>query len=199
MVNGQGLPVQLICHTKPYKNQNFQNDGTSRYFGVLWLWESVRLPALSSDILFLCLGPSFIGAAHTRDKGLLYGRVSCYGSKPLVESTSLYIRDPSDGFSACHSRQRHPVFGLIMDSIIHRVLSFGQFSVSMKKVQLSVISVVRQQSSVSSASQRVAVGTMNITPSMLIIMYVISLSSYNRYKLNSLLTYYQQGFIAQLL
>ena len=27
MVNGQGLPFQLICHTKPYKNRNFQIDG----------------------------------------------------------------------------------------------------------------------------------------------------------------------------
>ena len=34
MVNGQGTPVQLICHTKPYNNRNFQIDGASRYFGV---------------------------------------------------------------------------------------------------------------------------------------------------------------------
>ena len=34
MVNGQGMPVQLICHTKPYNNRNFQIDGASRYFGV---------------------------------------------------------------------------------------------------------------------------------------------------------------------
>ena len=26
------MPVQLICHTKPYNNRNFQIDGTSRYF-----------------------------------------------------------------------------------------------------------------------------------------------------------------------
>ena len=32
-LNGQALPVH---HTKPYKNYNLQNDGTSRYFGV-WL------------------------------------------------------------------------------------------------------------------------------------------------------------------
>ena len=32
-LNGQALPVH---HTNPYKNYNFQNDGTSRYFG-LWL------------------------------------------------------------------------------------------------------------------------------------------------------------------
>ena len=29
MVNEQGLPVQLICHTKPYNDRNFQIDGTS--------------------------------------------------------------------------------------------------------------------------------------------------------------------------
>ena len=31
MVNGQGLVIQLICHTKPYNNHNFQIDGASRY------------------------------------------------------------------------------------------------------------------------------------------------------------------------
>ena len=59
MVNRQGLLVQLICHTKPYNNHNFQNVGASWYFG-LWLWELVCWPAPSSGIsLFL---PSFIGA-----------------------------------------------------------------------------------------------------------------------------------------
>ena len=29
MVNGQALPVQLICHTEPYKNYDFQIDGIS--------------------------------------------------------------------------------------------------------------------------------------------------------------------------
>ena len=38
-LNGQALHVH---HTKPYKNYNFQNDGTSRYFS-LWLWKLVRL------------------------------------------------------------------------------------------------------------------------------------------------------------
>ena len=38
-LNGQALPVH---HTKPYKNYNFQNDGTSWYFG-LWLWKLVYL------------------------------------------------------------------------------------------------------------------------------------------------------------
>ena len=32
MMNGQGLPVQLICHTKPYNNRNFQSNGASQYF-----------------------------------------------------------------------------------------------------------------------------------------------------------------------
>ena len=31
------LAVQLICHTKPYNNRNFQIDGASRYFGVCLL------------------------------------------------------------------------------------------------------------------------------------------------------------------
>ena len=30
-LSGQALPVH---HTNPYKNYNFQNDGTSRYFGL---------------------------------------------------------------------------------------------------------------------------------------------------------------------
>ena len=30
-LNGQALPVH---HTKPYKKYSFQNDGTSRYFGL---------------------------------------------------------------------------------------------------------------------------------------------------------------------
>ena len=34
MVNRQGLPIQLICPTKPYNNHNFQTDGASQYFGV---------------------------------------------------------------------------------------------------------------------------------------------------------------------
>ena len=33
MVNGQGLPVQLICHTKPYNNHKFQINSASRYWG----------------------------------------------------------------------------------------------------------------------------------------------------------------------
>ena len=30
-LKGHALPIH---HTKPYKNYNFQNDGTSRYFGL---------------------------------------------------------------------------------------------------------------------------------------------------------------------
>ena len=59
MANAQALPVQFVCHTKPYKNYNFQIDGTSRYFGV-WLWHLVHL--LSLVCSFQCVWPSFIGA-----------------------------------------------------------------------------------------------------------------------------------------
>ena len=31
MVNRQGMPVQLIRHTKPYNNRNLQTDGALRY------------------------------------------------------------------------------------------------------------------------------------------------------------------------
>ena len=34
MANGQPLPIQFVGHTKPYKNYNFQTDGTLQYFGV---------------------------------------------------------------------------------------------------------------------------------------------------------------------
>ena len=52
MVKRQGLPIQLICHTKPY---NFQNDGAARYFGPYQ-----PFPVVS---LVLCLGPGIIGLA----------------------------------------------------------------------------------------------------------------------------------------
>ena len=58
MVNGQGMPVQLVCHTKPYNNCNFQIDGALQYFGV-WLWQLVHLLLLVYSfqwcVLFLCL------------------------------------------------------------------------------------------------------------------------------------------------
>ena len=73
MVNGQGLPVQLICHTKPYNNRNFQIDGASRYFGV-WLWQLVHLLILVCSfqwcVLFLCLAKLY-RSCPIRDKGLL--------------------------------------------------------------------------------------------------------------------------------
>ena len=54
---------ELICHTKPYNNRNFQIDGASRYFG-LWLWQLVHLLiALSSSVFCFRVWPSFIGAA----------------------------------------------------------------------------------------------------------------------------------------
>ena len=73
MVNGQGLPVQLICHTKPYNNRNFQIDGASRYFGV-WVWQLVHLLILVCSfqwcVLFLCLA-RLCGSCPICDKGLL--------------------------------------------------------------------------------------------------------------------------------
>ena len=53
-LNGQALPVHL---TNPDKNYNFQNDGTSRYFGL-----TLKIGALSKlgsffpvVVLFMCL------------------------------------------------------------------------------------------------------------------------------------------------
>ena len=72
MVNGQGLPVQLICHTKPYNNRNFQIDGASQYFGV-WVWQLVHLLILVCSfqwcVLFLCLAKLY-RSCPIRDKGL---------------------------------------------------------------------------------------------------------------------------------
>ena len=63
MVNEQGLPVQLICHTKPYKNHNSQNDGASQYFAYdSENWSAFQPFPVAS--LFLCLGPSFIEAVR---------------------------------------------------------------------------------------------------------------------------------------
>ena len=73
MVNGQGLPVQLICHTKPYNNRNFQIDGASWYFGV-WVWQLVHLLTLVCSfqwcVLFLSLAKLY-RSCPIRDKGLL--------------------------------------------------------------------------------------------------------------------------------
>ena len=72
VVNGQGLPVQLICHTEPYKNSNFQIDGASWYFGV-WVWRLVHLLTLvyyfQWCVLFLCLA-KLCSSCPIRDKGL---------------------------------------------------------------------------------------------------------------------------------
>ena len=43
-LNGDALPVH---HTKPYKNYNFQNDGTSWYFGL-----TLKIGALTKLALF---------------------------------------------------------------------------------------------------------------------------------------------------
>ena len=62
MVTGQGLPVQLICHTKPYKNRNFHIQvvlhDTLVYDSENW--STYQQFAVVS--LFLFLGPSLIGA-----------------------------------------------------------------------------------------------------------------------------------------
>ena len=72
MVNRQALPVQFVCHTKPYKNSNFQIYGASRYFG-LWLWQLVHLLILVCSfqwcVLFLCLAKLY-RSCPIRDQGL---------------------------------------------------------------------------------------------------------------------------------
>ena len=79
LVNGQGLPVQLICHTKPYNNLNFQIDGASRYFGV-WVWQLVHLLILVCSfqwcVLFLSLA-KFYRSCPISDKGLLCMKPRC--------------------------------------------------------------------------------------------------------------------------
>ena len=70
MLNGQGMPVQIICHTIPYNNCNFQINGASRYFG----WQSVHLLILLSSfqwcVMFLCLA-KLCRSCSIRDKGPL--------------------------------------------------------------------------------------------------------------------------------
>ena len=56
MVNGQGLPVQLICHTKPWWR-----------FAILWCMTLTIGPLTNFGLLFpvvfcFCVWPSFIGA-----------------------------------------------------------------------------------------------------------------------------------------
>ena len=70
MVNRQG------CHTKPYNNRNFQIDGASRYFGV-WLWELLRLPALSSGLFIFVFGAKLYRSCHIRDKRVMDFELKC--------------------------------------------------------------------------------------------------------------------------
>ena len=66
------LARQFVCHTKPYKNYNFQIDGASRYFG-LWLRKLVHALILvcSSSVSFLCLATKHYRSCSVRDKSLL--------------------------------------------------------------------------------------------------------------------------------
>ena len=84
MVNGQRMPVQLICHTKPYNNRNFQSDGASQYFGI-WVWKMVHLLILVWSfqwrVLFLCLAKLY-RSCPIRDKGLFLG--SCISNKDFI-------------------------------------------------------------------------------------------------------------------
>ena len=68
-LNGQAL---LIHHTNPCKNYNFQNDGTSRYFG-LWLWRWVYLLNLvcSFQCVFIYVFHQTLAEQLYRDKVLL--------------------------------------------------------------------------------------------------------------------------------
>ena len=68
MLNGQVLPVQLICHTKPYNNLIFQIDGSSRYFSV-WVWQLVHLLILVCSFHW-CVLASLYNSCPIRDKGL---------------------------------------------------------------------------------------------------------------------------------
>ena len=64
MVNGQGMPIQLICHTEPLQSQ-FSIDGASRYFGVrIWqiLVHFLILVCSFQWCVLFCVWPSFIGA-----------------------------------------------------------------------------------------------------------------------------------------
>ena len=59
MVNGQGLPVQLICHTKPYKNR-------MAYDSEKWY----ALPTLSSGIFSFVFGAKLSSSCYIGDKGV---------------------------------------------------------------------------------------------------------------------------------
>ena len=90
------MPIQLICHTKPGNNRNFQIDGASRYFGV-WLWQLVHLLILVCSfqwcVLFLCLAKlcvNFKNTSQTSQLHILY--------MPLLFS-SFY--QPANSYNPC--------------------------------------------------------------------------------------------------
>ena len=77
-LNGQALPVR---HKNPYKNYNFQNDGTSRYFSLTL--KIGALTKLGHSLVFVyttALWPmeqsslwlfTILATAHDRETGLL--------------------------------------------------------------------------------------------------------------------------------
>ena len=73
MANGQALPVQFLCQTKPYKKYNFQIDGT--YFTILWCMTLTIGPLTNFSLLFpvvwvfLCLAKLYRNCPIF-DKGL---------------------------------------------------------------------------------------------------------------------------------
>ena len=85
-LNGQALPVQ---HTNPYKRYNFQNDGTSRYFG-LWLWKLAKLGLFFPVVCFIHVFDQTLAEQLYRDKGLLL-ILKCSLSTCLVDETKLMI------------------------------------------------------------------------------------------------------------
>ena len=89
MVNEQGMPVQLICHTKPH-NSNSNIDGASWYFGVL-AWQLVHLLILLCTFqwcaLFLCLAKLY-RSCPVRDKGLL---VHMYDASTSIKHKDIHV------------------------------------------------------------------------------------------------------------
>ena len=84
-LNRQALPIH---HTNPYKNYNFQNEGTSRYFG-LWLRKLVHLLNLVCSIQW-CFIHGFdqtLAEQLFRDKGL-WNKLFVYQS--FMRTWSIY-------------------------------------------------------------------------------------------------------------
>ena len=81
IANGQALPLQFVCHTKLYKNYNFQIMVLHDTWGV-WLWQLVNLLILVCSFqwcfLLLCLAKLYSGCS-IRDKSLRYP--PCLGTK----------------------------------------------------------------------------------------------------------------------